>query len=390
MFQESCTNQTMMTLVLVVVVLEILVISFFERKALTFGLFLLCGYPALFNNISKKHWCIWASCCGSLAIFPLLPPIDGRLENIDMVLLSGLVTSAFSFLLMPSLNFVRSILSPFPFLAAVCVFYTGRSDGLSLPIQVISWIILVSSIPISLFSSPTAFSRLSCLSLALVSSYLLLSLSYESFFLPILLISMAAWVLLEASSSPVNDLETEEDGRGSSFHLTLSRSQFIWSNYNMRQHVRYKNVVTNRDFVCVLVFLFITVLSFFSTGNIASLNSFDPSAIRCFVAVFNPFLMGGLLLVKILIPFLGVSTFFALIVKIRGLRSSVVFSIVQLFCDILALQFFFLVKDSGSWLDIGTSLSHYVIVEGTSIFIIILLKLATVFTTTQIPAFKIC
>jgi len=388
MLQESCTKQTAMTIVLVAVVLEILVVSFFERKALTIGLALLCGYPAFFNNISKKHWGVWVLCCASLAIFPLLPPIDGRLENIDMVLLSGLLTSAFSFLLMPSLNFVRSIISPFPFLAAVCVFYTGRSDGLALPIQAISWIILISSIPISLCSSPIAFSRLFCLSLALTSSYLLLSLSYESFLLPILLISMAAWVLLEASSSPVHDLETEEGGVGSDCHLTLSRSQTIWSNYNMRQHVRYKNVVTYRDFVCVLVFLFITVLSFFSTGNIASLNSFDPSAIRCFVAVFDPFLMGGLLLVKILIPFLGVATFFALIVKIRGLRSSVVFSIVQLFCDILALQFFFLVKDSGSWLDIGTSLSHYVIVEGTSIFIIILLKLATVFTTTQIPVFK--
>ena len=47
--------------------------------------------------------------------------------------------------------------------------------------------------------------------------------------------------------------------------------------------------------------------AFFGTGNVASINSFDPAFISSFVTVFNPFLMGGLLLVKILIPFLVVA-----------------------------------------------------------------------------------
>merc|ERR1711874_322764 len=106
--------------------------------------------------------------------------------------------------------------------------------------------------------------------------------------------------------------------------------------------------------------------------------------IRCFVAVFSPFLMGGLLMVKILLPFLCVATFFIQIIKTRGLRSSVVMSLVQLFCDLLALRFFFLVKDSGSWLEIGSSLSHYIIVEGTTIFLVILLALAKVLTSVNI------
>ena len=48
--------------------------------------------------------------------------------------------------------------------------------------------------------------------------------------------------------------------------------------------------------------------AFFGTGNVASINSFDPAFISSFVTVFNPFLMGGLLLVKILIPFLVVAS----------------------------------------------------------------------------------
>jgi hypothetical protein len=38
---------------------------------------------------------------------------------------------------------------------------------------------------------------------------------------------------------------------------------------------------------------------------------------RCFVAVFNPFLMGGLLMVKIIIPFLLTAIFFSQIIQVN-------------------------------------------------------------------------
>ena len=62
--------------------------------------------------------------------------------------------------------------------------------------------------------------------------------------------------------------------------------------------------VTVADVSCILSFLFIIYFSFFGTGNIASVNSFDPSTIRCFVARSNPPLMAALLLLKILLPYL--------------------------------------------------------------------------------------
>ena len=62
--------------------------------------------------------------------------------------------------------------------------------------------------------------------------------------------------------------------------------------------------VTVADVSCILSFLFIIYFSFFGTGNIASVNSFDPSTIRCFVSRSNPPLMAALLLLKILLPYL--------------------------------------------------------------------------------------
>lgn len=58
-------------------------------------------------------------------------------------------------------------------------------------------------------------------------------------------------------------------------------------------------------------FLHFTVVSFFGTGNIASLNSFDPRSIACLLSVFRPFLMGAILLGKVLLPFLLVALFVA-------------------------------------------------------------------------------
>lgn len=57
---------------------------------------------------------------------------------------------------------------------------------------------------------------------------------------------------------------------------------------------------------------------------------------------------------------------------------------VLIISDIMALHFFFLVKDDGSWLDIGTSISHYVIVMSMTIVLVFLNGLAHLLTTKKL------
>ena len=55
--------------------------------------------------------------------------------------------------------------------------------------------------------------------------------------------------------------------------------------------------------------------------------------------------------------------------RVNRMNSRALFLLVLLFSDVLGLHFFFLVRDTGSWEEIGTSLSHYVIAEATVIFL---------------------
>ena len=66
---------------------------------------------------------------------------------------------------------------------------------------------------------------------------------------------------------------------------------------------RHRNVVSSHDVFRALSFLHFSVVSFFGTGNIASINSFDVKSIATLVSVFSPFLMGGLLLFKVVLLF---------------------------------------------------------------------------------------
>ena len=68
---------------------------------------------------------------------------------------------------------------------------------------------------------------------------------------------------------------------------------------------------------------------------------------------------------QVLLPFLVVACFTYVIQRINRMNSRALFLLVLLFSDVLGLHFFFLVSDNGSWEEIGTSLSHFVIAEVT-------------------------
>jgi len=86
-----------------------------------------------------------------------------------------------------------------------------------------------------------------------------------------------------------------------------------------------------------LLFIF---LAFFGTGNFASVNSFDPSIVYCFLTIFNPFLMGFVILFKYILPILIVNCATAYVIKSSDrIRYFRLYTLIL--CDLLALELFF-------------------------------------------------
>ncbi|NXR67613.1 PIGN transferase, partial [Rhadina sibilatrix] len=83
---------------------EILVFSFFYRSALTVGLLVFAGWPAITQLWiqAKTKAMIWTLLCVLLAIFPLMPVV-GREPNIPLVIAAGLLTLLISFFSLASL-----------------------------------------------------------------------------------------------------------------------------------------------------------------------------------------------------------------------------------------------------------------------------------------------
>ncbi len=130
--------------------------------------------------------------------------------------------------------------------------------------------------------------------------------------------------------------------------------------------------------------MFYLMIAFFGTGNMATISSFDPNWIRCLVTVFSPFLMAALILFKLAIPILLLSCCYRAIHQSLRVDTKKIFVLTLIICDIMCLNFLFLVKNKGSWLDIGVSLSHFIIMEVTVLVLILFYGLAQSITIVKI------
>lgn len=137
--------------------------------------------------------------------------------------------------------------------------------------------------------------------------------------------------------------------------------------------------LTTSDARLALFFFFLLQSAFFSTGNIASISSFSLDSVQRLIPVFNPFSQGALLMFKILVPFAIISANLGILNRRLNVAPSALFMLVMAISDILTLNFFYMVKDEGSWLDIGTTISHFCIASGLCTFVASLEFLSEVF-----------
>ncbi|XP_008305676.1 GPI ethanolamine phosphate transferase 1 [Cynoglossus semilaevis] len=375
--------------VLVAFGVELLVVSFFHRAVLTAGLAILSVCPILSGLFIKAKACSvsWFVGCVLLAFFPLMPVV-GRDPVIHLVTCSGLLTLLTSACYLWSSQ-QRNSLRPGDrrqlimqmLHVAVCAYVPSlthsslqQKQGLPLLNQIISWSTLGSSMVVPLLSSTRLFHRLLSIFLSLTATYLLLSTGSEALFPPVLSWLMFTWIHIEQEAMLSQGVSSRQDLYTIDFSANIDIAKI--------RNLKLDDIRRSYFFV------FFIITAFFGTGNIASINSFDPASVYCFLTIFNPFIMGGLMMWKVIIPFIIVMCTFETIQVVTQLSSRSLFLIVLVISDLMALHFFFLVQDYGSWLDIGTSISHYVIVMSMTIFLMLLSIVTHILTSKRLTLWR--
>uniref|UniRef100_A0A8R1HRK0 GPI ethanolamine phosphate transferase 1 n=2 Tax=Caenorhabditis japonica TaxID=281687 RepID=A0A8R1HRK0_CAEJA len=220
-----------------------------------------------------------------------------------------------------------------------------------LPAVVLSPILL--AISCHRLSRRPSLSRLeNLLKLMTMVPYSLLSISYESLFVLFFLLLLALFLRFEfAHLSDVELLQLKVDAvkTSTSIHVELRRA-----------------------LICVSLVLG----TLFGTGNFASINSFNPS-ILLFISVFSPFTMAILLVLKLLLPILLVASTIAAIVRFSRHSIQRLCCLVLIFTHFMSMCFFHQLKDDGSWLDIGMSISQFIVSMCISLALLVLLSVSS-------------
>uniref|UniRef100_H2Z1S8 GPI ethanolamine phosphate transferase 1 n=1 Tax=Ciona savignyi TaxID=51511 RepID=H2Z1S8_CIOSA len=307
-----------------VIAMLALVFSFFFRYILTVEL-LVFGVAIFKTPLPYKTKRYWATVCTFAAVFPMLPTV-GRAPN--------------SFL----------------------VFGGGLMGG------ILSWSLLALSWVLPLLTTTNTNGRLVAIFACHITVYILISLSYDAVFCVMFCMLLHCWIQCHIHSQ--------------NKHILLPNID----NQTTDSSPRYHLIQLNRQFPSLstiriaYMFLFFIVLAFFGVGNIASINSFDVKVVLPFLTKFNHLVMGLLLAYKVLLPYLLVACTLCCIAVVSRTNLQQLCYAVVIVSDVMGMHFFFLVQDSGSWLDIGTSISHYVICMSMVLSVLIFLAAAKFLT----------
>jgi phosphatidylinositol glycan class N len=198
-------------------------------------------------------------------------------------------------------------------------------------------------------------------------TFIILTISWEGLFYFVFCMTIVTWVRLEhaiyvhGTGSTVakqqdagNDTATKPGNTGSA---TVDGQTF------------YYRALTLSDVRVALFFFFLLQSAFFSTGNVASISTFSLDSVRRLVPVFDPFAQGALLILQILIPFAIISANLGILNRRLEVPPSALFMVVMAISDIMTLNFFYMVRDEGSWLDIGMTISHFCIASALCTFV---------------------
>ncbi|EGE78508.1 GPI ethanolamine phosphate transferase 1 [Blastomyces dermatitidis ATCC 18188] len=374
-------------------ILEALVQSYFYREIYTICFMLAAIWPISYGigflSRNKLVVATWSIGCALMSTFTLLPA--NKVEDVTTITIGGtlmVLTGLFYLIFEESITPHSKTLSiavskgsrrimgmqtGMILLAIIVTRSTITSlqakEGLPLGNQAVGWSILVASLVLPffhrLYPNSHYLHRLVVIFLSFSPTFIILTISYEGLFYFVFCITLLSWVQLEhriytyTSSTPsVTTASSDDDAQ-----ITAQPNR-----KNQASKSPYR-ILTIADARIALFFFFLLQSAFFSTGNIASVSSFSLECVTRLIPIFNPFSQGALLILKILIPFAIISANLGILNRRLGVAPSSLFMIVMSISDIMTLNFFYMVRDEGSWLDIGTTISHFCIASGLCTFV---------------------
>ncbi|KAJ2369985.1 Glycosyl phosphatidyl inositol anchor synthesis [Coemansia sp. RSA 2611] len=402
--------------VIYVLILEALVYAYFDRRvySVAFGLLAAAWPLSVSAKFRRQHALLlatWSGFCMLTSVFTLLPV--ERNDHLGLVIaggvlitLSGLVAWHFSgsFTLPPlgasakqareAIAVDRLVILIETLLVGIATFLgpftskeTERRGSLPRPHQLACWAILVVSTALPFVHGSRLnrsardqhyLYRLVTIYLAFAAPFVLLTVSYESIFYFSYSVVLLLWLSIERAlyyeKAENQLLAPTEQNRLSD--LALQRSVSSTAGPKGAQTFAASRTLGLSDMRTSIMFLFFVNVAFFGTGNVASLASFSIDSVYRLITVFDPFVMGVLLLFKIFIPFFLVSAVFGVLNRSLELPPFSLFLFVLSTTDVMTVNFFFLVRDDGSWLDIGMSISHFCISGMFVLFTIVLFVLS--------------
>ncbi|KAI0789286.1 PigN-domain-containing protein [Abortiporus biennis] len=340
--------------VVVVIALESMVVSYTHRSIWSLG-FVTIGYiwplmswPAKVRKERFGLWLAWMCSCTATGVFPLLG-VDKQ-ENIPLILAGGLCMLAggisgiikspkdnmtLKLLLSAQVCFLLTTIRLLSMLITASSTSNLRAKlGLPLSNQIAGWTVLVASsvLPFAVnVNYPTAMFKITSLFLDFSVCFVILSISIEGLFYTSFAACLVCWIEVEDS--------------------LRDRSPSKTKHYQFRAD----------DLRIAIFFLFFVQVAFFGTGNVASISSFYLEPVYRLVPIFSPFLMAALLIFKIVAPYIILSAAFATLNNRLDLPPFSLFLVALTLTDVMTMTFFFNVTDTGSWLEIGQTISFFCI-----------------------------
>ncbi|KAH3671610.1 hypothetical protein OGAPHI_000313 [Ogataea philodendri] len=333
---------------------ECITIGFTNREIFV-GMFVVLGlYPLVLGNVNKLQKLSWALTCCLLSLFPAQNPVKS--EDLQLIAAGAvlvLLVGAISLAALKFSSYTKKLVIVQLVLVALSLYSTSKAvvslqnrNGLPKDAQILGWANLV----VSLFLLPTLhhFGQES---------------DYKTRYLIIFLTFSPTFIILTISFETL-------------FYVLFSGLVFQWIEVEA-QMTSHTSKWTQLLRVAIIGFFFLQI-AFFGTGNIASISTFSLDSVYRLLPVFDPFPMGALLMLKLIIPYVLLSVGLGLMnVRLHLIIFSISSLIISL-SDLLSLNFFFLVKTEGSWLGIGLTISNYCLAILNSLFILLLEVLSNI------------